>query len=218
MGGEAALPGVVGCFIVAHACRLQHVFRQFKKGCVFVRILPFLPPQQAPEEFRVFFIGEVVGGDMVRSGADSFLQGGFPYGEGLPRNGEHEIHVDMGHSRIFQHFHGVQSLGRGMFAPQQMQDAGIQGLHTQGDACHAQAAPEAHFFFRKGGGVGLKGEFVQFVHGHETVQGFHETPQMRVREHGGRSPAKVKRGRFPFAVRGQSGCAGFRLPAQSSDE
>ena len=59
---------------------------------------------------------------MVRSGADSFLQGGFPYGEGLPRNGEHEIHVDMGHSRIFQHFHGVQSLGRGMFAPQQMQD------------------------------------------------------------------------------------------------
>lgn len=93
---------------------------------------------------------------MVRSGADSFLQGGFPYGEGLPRNGEHEIHVDMGHSRIFQHFHGVQSLGRGMFAPQQMQDAGIQGLHTQGDACHAQAAPEAHFFSVKVAGLASK--------------------------------------------------------------
>lgn len=83
---------------------------------------------------------------MVRPGADSFLQGGFPYGEGLARYGEHEVHVDMGHSRIFQHFHGAQGLVRRVLAPQQTQDAGIQGLHAQGDAGHAQAAPEAHFF------------------------------------------------------------------------
>lgn len=78
-------------------------------------------------------------------------------------------------------------------------DAGCRnpGIAHPGRRVSCPGCARSALFFRKGGGVGLKGEFVQFVHGHETVQGFHETPQMRVREHGGRSPAKVKRGRFP---------------------
>lgn len=154
---------------------------------------------------------------MVRSGADSFLQGGFPYGEGLPRNGEHEIHVDMGHSRIFSISTECRAWAGVCSRPSRCRMPESRDC-TPRETRVMPRLRQKRTFFRKGGGVGLKGEFVQFVHGHETVQGFHETPQMRVREHGGRSPAKVKRDRFPSAVRGQSGCAGFRLPAQSTDE
>ena len=182
-----------------HSRGFQNVFRQFKVGRVLVRVLDFFSAGQAAEEFRVFLIGEVVGGDVVRSGADGFPQRIFPDGKALPRNGDHEVHVDVGHSGVVEHLHGAEGLFRRMFPAQQAQDAGVQGLDAQGNAVHAQAAPEADFFFRKGSRIGFKGEFVQAVHGDQPVQGFHEVPQMRVRQHGGRPSSEVERGSLAAA-------------------
>ena len=56
-----------------HSRGFQNVFRQFKVGRVLVRVLDFFSAGQAAEEFRIFLIGEVVGGDVVRSGPNGFL-------------------------------------------------------------------------------------------------------------------------------------------------
>ena len=119
---------------------------------------------------------------------------------------------------ILEHLYGAEGLFRRMFPAQQAQDAGVQGLDAQGNAVHAQAAPEADFFFRKGSRIGFKGEFVQAVHGDQPVQGFHEVPQMRVRQHGGRPSSEVERGSLAAAAGRQSRGAEFRLPRQRTDE
>jgi len=65
-----------------------------KRG-IGVRVLQQFTARVAQKEFRVFLIGEAVGGDMIGSKGDSFLQCEFPLLDGLTWQSEHEIDIDV---------------------------------------------------------------------------------------------------------------------------
>ena len=77
------------------ACVFENAHGHLEKRSIRVRVLSKFTACVAQKEFCVLLISEAVGGDVIGSKIDRFLQCELPLVDGLSRQTEHEIDIDV---------------------------------------------------------------------------------------------------------------------------
>ena len=116
--------GVVGCLVVVVAGRGEKILGKVVVIRVAIRVFPEGSVLEGFEEGGVFLVGEVVGGDVLRLQGEGVAEGLFPIGEGLAGDGEHEVDVDGGDSRLAEDAHGFRGLAGAVLATEGFQHVG----------------------------------------------------------------------------------------------
>ena len=112
------------------------------------------------EEGGVFFIGEIVGGEVIGLESEGLGEGVFPVEERLGGDGEDEVDVDLEIGGVTEEVDGVDGLHGRVLAAEGFEVFAEEGLDTEGDAGDAEFLIELCGAGGEGGGVGLEGDFV----------------------------------------------------------
>ena len=95
VAGALSGKGKIGCFVVVVAGLGEEPVAEGEHFGVEVGVVLVGAFLKLVEEGGVFFIGEIVGRDVVGLGCDGFGDGVFPVGKGLAGDGEDEVDVDF---------------------------------------------------------------------------------------------------------------------------
>jgi hypothetical protein len=123
----------------------QQLHRGFEKARIGIGILAELAPELAGEKLGVFFVGQTVGRDMLRSEGDGLLKGRFPLRQRLPGKAEHQIDIQVREPGVAQDLERGFRLRGVVFPAQQPEQIVIPGLHTQADPVHSEASEQFGF-------------------------------------------------------------------------
>ena len=129
----------------------------FKERCILIIILHESSQTKLAKVFRVFLVGETVGGDVLRLERDRVIQAGLPLRECLPRDAKHQIDIDVLEPCFAQDRVALFRLRRAMVAAQRFEQAIIPGLHAKAYARNACRAEQLRLLNRHGCRVCLEG-------------------------------------------------------------
>jgi len=183
--------GVVGGFVVQVAGGGEHLVGEGEHFGVEVGVVDEVAGLEFFEEVGVFFVGEVVGGEVVGLEGEGLGEGVFPVNEGLAGDGEDEVEIDLEGAGFAEKVDGLDGLHGGVFAAEDFELRAEKGLDAEGDAGDAEVLVEVGGAGGEGGGVCFEGDFLD---GGE-VEGFaeagEETLEVGGGEHGGGAAAEV---------------------------
>ena len=146
------------------------------------------------EKRGVFFVGEVVGGDMIGLQGNRMSQGAFPIAQRLTGDGEHEVDVNGIDSCFAEGVDGFGGLLGGVFAAEGFEDVWSERLDAERNAGDAEGFEQAGFFQVESRGVGFEGDFLNLGKIEVFSEGIKEIAQVSGREHGRRAAAEVEAG------------------------
>ena len=192
MTGGVAGAGVVGDFVVGVAGGFEEVEGGEEEVGVLVGEFAVLASGEAVEEFGVFLVVEVVGGDVVGGEVDGAMEGFFPGVEGLTRDGEHQVEVEAVEAGLAEGGEGGGGFGGGVVAAEGGEGGFIPGLDAEADAGDAVGAEEFGFGRGDGAGVGFEGEFGELGAVDEVFEAGEEVVEMGFAEEGGGAAAEVE--------------------------
>ena len=190
--GGVAGAGVVRDFVVGVAGGFEEVEGGEEEVGVLVGEFAVLAAGEAVEEFGVFFVVEVVGGDVVRGEVDGAMEGFFPGVEGLTRDGEHQVEVEAVEAGLAEGGEGGGSFGGGVVAAEGGEGGGVPGLDAEADAGDAVGAEEFGFGRGDGAGVGFEGELGELGAVDEVFEAGEEVVEMGFAEEGGGAATEVE--------------------------
>jgi len=136
-------PGKVGDFILLEAARVQTFNgRELHLPLFFLRRYTKRAALELPEKRCTFFIGQGVGGNMLRPEFGGVIEGCLPLRQRLPGQRVDEVETDVVESRCACGFEGRYRLGDAVVAVEKFQLVFVKGLHAQAepvDACVAKS-------------------------------------------------------------------------------
>lgn len=165
--------------------------REGEEACVEVGVVAEFAFLKLLEVGGVFFVGEVVAGDVVGLESESLGEVASPGFFGLVGNRKHEVEVaggDFGFTQKVKGFGG--GLGR-VVATEGFEFIGLEGLHAEGDASDAEFSEELRFGESKGGGVGFEVDFFELGKVEDFAQSGEEVSEVFFGEEGGSSAAEI---------------------------
>ena len=192
VAGGVAGAGVVGDFVVGVAGGFEEVEGGEEEVGVLVGEFAVLATGEAVEEFGVFLVVEVVGGDVVGGEVDGAMEGFFPGFEGLTRDGEHQVEVEAVEAGLAEGGEGGGGFGGGVVAAEGGEGGFIPGLDAEADAGDAVGAEEFGFGRGDGAGVGFEGELGELGAVDEVFEAGEEVVEMGFAKEGGGAAAEVE--------------------------
>ena len=134
---------------------------------------------------------QAVGGNMVRAHAHGVLEGLHPLAHALAGQAPHQVHVDVGATRLTRREHRVQAVLGPVRPSQQAQHAFIQALDADGQTVHARRQILRHALASpQGFGIGLQGDFSFGAERETAGQALQHNAHNARRQQAGRAPAE----------------------------
>lgn len=214
MSGLVTGAGVVGDLVMGEAGGFEEVERGEKVVGVLLGQLTVGAAGEAVEEFGVFFVVEVVGGDVVGRELEGAVKGVFPGSESLTGNGEHEVDVDAVEAGLTEGAVGSGGLGRRVVAAKGGESGFIPGLDAEADAGDAVGAEKFGFFWWDSAGVGLEGELGEVGEIDEVLESGEQVVEMGFAQESGGATAEVE----GLGLEGVAGSAQAGLGEEGVDE
>lgn len=160
VAGAFSGEGVVGGFVMLVARGGEHFFGEEEHLGVKVGVVDEVSGLEFFEEVGVFFVGEIVGGDVIGLEEEGLGEGVFPVDEGLAGDGEDEVEIDFEIGGFAEEVDGLNGLHGGVLAAEGFELRAHEGLDTEGDASDAEVLVEVRGAAGKGGGVCFEGDFL----------------------------------------------------------
>ena len=192
VAGGVAGAGVVGDFVVGVAGGFEEVEGGEEEVGVLVGVFAVLASGEAVEEFGVFLVVEVVGGDVVGGEVDGAMEGFFPGVEGLTGDGEHQVEVEAVEAGLAKGGEGGGGFGGGVVAAEGGEGGFVPGLDAEADAGDSVGAEEFGFGWGDGAGVGFEGELGELREVDEVFETGEEVVEMGFAEESGGAAAEVE--------------------------
>ena len=139
----------------------------------------------------VFFVGEVVAGDVIGFESERLGEIVGPGFFRLVRDGEHEVEIAGRDFRFAQKSEGFGGGLRGVVAAEGLEFVGLEGLDAEGDAGDSELAEELRLGEVEGGGVGFEIDFFEGGEVEDFAQAGEEVGEVFFGEEGGGSSAEV---------------------------
>ena len=131
---------------------------------------------------------------MFAAQAHGLVERGAPDVHGLPRDGEHEIKIDVLESSRTQRVVGAEDHVARMDAPEAIQQSFIERLHAHADTIDAVIEPEAGLVRGDRGGIAFDGPLVG-AEETELLEGAEDVPPLLETQDGRRAAAEEDRAR-----------------------
>ena len=145
-------------------------------------------------ERGVLLVDDFVAGEMFAAQAHGLVERRAPDLHRLPRDGEHEVEVDVLKAGGSQRVVGAEDHVAGMNAPETVEQSFVEGLHTHADAVHAVFEPEAGLVGGDRGGIAFDGPFLCAQQA-EFLEGAEDVPPLLEAQDRGRAAAEEDRAR-----------------------
>ena len=139
----------------------------------------------------VFFVGEVVAGDVIGLEGEGLGEVVGPGFFRLVGNGEHEVEVAGGDFRFAEECEGFGGSLGGVVAAESGEFLGLEGLDAERDAGDTEFAEELGLREVEGGGVGFEIDFFEGREVENVVQAGEEVGEVFFGEEGGGASAEV---------------------------
>ena len=138
MEALASGAGVVGNFVLFKTRSREHIHGRLKKFRILLHFLHKFSAGEPLEIFRVLFVSEAVGGNMIGGQFDGPQKGFPPVGRGLTGDSEDEVQVDIFGPGLPEDFITPPGLGCRVNTAQGFEEPLIPRLHAHADAVHPE--------------------------------------------------------------------------------
>ena len=191
VAGALSGEGVVGCFVMFEAVGGEHFMGEGEHLGVEIGVVVVVAGLEFFEEGGVFFVGEIVGRDVVGLEGEGLGEGVFPVEQRLSGDGEDEVEVDLERAGFAEEVDGLDGLHGGVLAAEGFEVGAEEGLHAEGDAGDAEFLVEVGGAGGEGGGVGFEGDFFDVRKVEGVTEALEEFSQVGGGEHGGGAATEV---------------------------